>query len=130
MLQVYGMLRARNVKQLNVLRPGRGIQNAVKNRTDQQILESVERTDRSHEQNRRQNLPPIRKRIPDEAGQLPHGAPVRCRPQLLAAGGMGMRCKALFYLSRTLVEWRFGVPGDVPIADPGTLEIPFRRRLN
>ena len=49
LLQVHRVMRAGDNEELNVLRPGRGIQNPIEHRADQQILERVESADRSHE---------------------------------------------------------------------------------
>src|SRR4029077_11311866 len=48
-----------------------------------------------HEQHGTQDLPPVGERVADEARQLAHTAP--SRPQCLTDGGIGMRCKGLFY---------------------------------
>ena len=60
LLKVYGMMRAGNYEQLDILRSGRGIQNAVKYRTNQKILETIEQSHSRHEHNGRQYLPPVR----------------------------------------------------------------------
>ena len=68
--------------------------------------------------------------VAQEAGQLPHGAPARSRPQSLAAGEMDMKCKDLFYLSRASSESRFSLEAlrDHTRADPSTISL--RRGLN
>jgi hypothetical protein len=70
---------------------------------DQQELERVERTNKRHENNRAEDLPPIRKRVAHQAYQLPHRAPET--PHELTGGGIGMGCKGLFYFGR----WPFVV---------------------
>ncbi len=107
LLQVHRMLGAGNDEELNVPGPGRGVQNPIEHWTDQQILEGVKRAHCGHEQNGRQDLPPVGERIPDKPHQLTHRTPARCRPLALAAGRMDVRCKALFYLSRASVECGF-----------------------
>src|ERR1022692_967512 len=51
LLQINRMVRNRNGKQLNIFRSGGRIQHAVKDRANQQELERVERSHRSHQQN-------------------------------------------------------------------------------
>ena len=55
---------------------------------------------------------------------MPHGTPARRRPQALAAARMGMRCKALFYLSRAPRECRFSRRASPIGPDLAALELP------
>ena len=99
LLQGNGMVSDRNDKQLNIFRSGRGIQHPVKDGTNQQELEGIEGSDQCHQHNRRQYLPPIGERVADKARQLAHTAPGRGQLPSLAACGISIRCKPLFYCS-------------------------------
>src|SRR6266851_3249881 len=105
------MVQAGNGKELYVLRSRGGIQHAIQCRPNQQILKSVKRTDCRHEQDGSQDVSPVRERIAQEPRQLPHGTPRRGWPQSLAARGIGMECKPLFYLSCHYPIWPFQLPG-------------------
>ena len=113
LLQVDRAVRSGNHEKLNVLRPRRGTQDSIQDWTHQQVFESVKATDRRHEQNRGQDLPPVRERVADEARQLPHGPPGRGRPQALAGRRMDTEYKALFYLSRAPKKRGFGAGAPV-----------------
>src|SRR5207237_10600588 len=54
LLQVQGIMSAGNAEKLNVAGSGGGIQNPIKDRADQQILECVEGPHGSHKHDRRQ----------------------------------------------------------------------------
>ena len=95
------MVRERNDKELNRFRSRRGIQYTVKDGTDQQKFERVERAHQCHQHNGRQYLPPVRKRIAHQSRQLAHTAPRRGQLQSLAGSGINMECKPLFYCSAT-----------------------------
>ena len=89
------MMSNRHDKQLNIFRTSRRIQNAVKNRTNQQELEGIQRSHQRHQYHGTKNLPPIRQRVTDEPRQLAHTTPDM--PQPLTGGEIDMRYKGLFY---------------------------------
>src|SRR4030081_955776 len=98
LLQVHGMMPAGNGEELYVLGTGRGIQDAIEYRPNQQIFKSIKRADSRHEQDGSQDVYPIREGIAQEPRQLPHVTLRRGWLQTLAAGVIGMGCKPLFYL--------------------------------
>ncbi len=103
LLQIDHAIAARNGKQLNVVRSGRGIQDAVKDRLDQDQSKSLKEADRRQQQHTRHQLQPKGEDIPQKAGQLPHpGLPMRSQPGP-ARSGIGI---ALFYFrSMELRRW-------------------------
>ena len=64
LLQVDGTPAAGNRKEQNVVRSGRGVQNAVKDRLDQDKPEGFQEPDRGQQQHTRHQLQPKRKNIP------------------------------------------------------------------
>src|SRR5579859_1868143 len=108
-LEVDGLVDLWNCEEDDILRARRGIQYTVEDGLQQNEPERFQKTDASQQKHPGQELQQEWKDVADEARQLPHRAPARSRPQLLAAGRMDMRCKALFYLSPMPEEWRFSV---------------------
>ena len=98
-LQVNGLASLGHGEQDYVLRTGCRIQHTVEHRLQENQPKGFQETNPSQQEHAGQQLHEKRKDVADEAHQLPHGTPARCRPQSLAAGGIGMRCKVLFYLS-------------------------------
>src|SRR5579871_1957100 len=98
-LKVDRLSGLRNGKQNDVLGTGCGIQHAIENRLQQHQAEGFQETDAGQEKHPGQQLHEEREYIADKPHQLPHRAPERSRPQSLAAGEIGVTCKALFYLS-------------------------------
>src|SRR4029077_19768968 len=117
-----GLVDFGNGEEKNVFRTRRGVEHAIEDWLQQNKAKSLKKSDGRQQQYSGEQLHQKGEHVADEARQLPHGAPARCRPQALAAGRMEMRCKALFYLSRALRECRFGSEfKGAPF--PGSLEI-------
>ncbi len=87
------------VKRTDIFRARRGIQHAIEDGLQQNQPKGFQKPNASQQKDSGQQLHQERKDVADEPRQLPHGAPARARPQSLAAGGISMKCKALFYLS-------------------------------
>ena len=72
LFKVEGLMRAGDGQQLHLVRRRGRIQDAVKNGADEEKAESIEKPDGCHQDDRGKHLPPVRGRVPQEAGQLPH----------------------------------------------------------
>src|ERR1035438_6771977 len=103
-LQVNGLVDLWNREEQDTFRTRRRNQHAIQYRLQQDKPKRLEEPDGCEQHHSGYQLHEEREHVTDEARHLPHGTPARYRPQLLAAGGMGLRCKALFYLSRALEE--------------------------
>jgi hypothetical protein len=99
-LQIDRMIGVGNGEENDVFRTRCRLQHAIQYRLEQDQTECFEKSDGGKQQNAGKQLQKKREHVTHEARQLPHGAPARSGAQSPAAGRMGMRCKALFYLRR------------------------------
>ena len=112
-LQIDGLTPLGPGEQDDVFGTGSGVQDTVENGLEEDETEGLKESDAGQQNDSGEKLGHKRQHVADKADHLAHGAPARSGPQWHADGGIGMRCKALFYLSPAWGEWRLRCAGRV-----------------